>query len=501
MCNKYVIPMIFLRTADPRYKNLDCTIYFTEQIKLRNKYNLPFNCLLTYDTLVNDKMMNLVKENKNELTECGIWFELCGELVRKAGIPWRGKEEWEWFVNPGFLMAYTKEEKKKIIDIVMEKYFSLFDEYPKIVAAWLLDSWSMEYITEKYAPDAFAICREQWGMDAYTLWGGPYYGGYYPSKNNALVPAQNEEEQINTPVFRMYTNDQIYCYYEHEKAKYNKINYHLFTQEPFWMCGQNPEWVKWHYDNLFNNNSSGFAYTQLGQENGFVWNEKLGAALKQQYEFAFSERQSYGFEYTTFGEMGRNFKKEHKITPITCVYALSDWADNGNKSVWFNSKYYRINIFSDDKNVWIRDIQKYDETQKDPYLDSPCLNKGGVYDALPIMDGVRFTDDNVKAGIYFGEGSICSVDKEDEHTAVKIIADGKKIKLLLKEEFIEIESDMAISADFVYKDNCAFINKISDKVIDYKHVGGKEYKLMFTEGYIKENKIFSENNKIVMKLS
>lgn len=501
MCNKYVIPIIFLRAADPRFKNKDYTIHFTEQIKLRNKYNLPFNCLLTYDAMENEKMINLVKENKNQLTECGLWFELCGELARKAGIEWRGKEEWEWFVNPGFLMAYTSEEKKKIIDIVMEKYFSIFNEYPKTIAAWLLDSWSMDYITEKYSPNAFAICREQWGMDAYTLWGGPYYGGYYPSKNNALVPAQNKSEQINTPVFRMYTNDPLYCYYEHEREKYNKIDYHLFTQEPFWMCGQNPNWVKWHYDNLFTNNSSGFAYTELGQENGFGWNEKLENALKYQYEFAFAERQKYGFEYTTFGEMGKKFKKEYQTTPITYSYALSDWADKGNKSIWFNSKYYRINVFSDNKKVWIRDIQKYDETQKDPYLDSPCLNKDGVYDALPIMDGVQFSGDTVKAGIYFGEGTICSVNKENDRTVIEIIADGKKIQLFLKEESVEIVSESTIKADFVYKNNCDFIKEISSANISYKHHSGKEYNLTLTEGYFEENKIFSKNNKIVMNLS
>ena len=62
------------------------------------------------------------------------------------------------------------------------------------------------------------------------------------------TPAQNIENQINTPVFRMYVNDPIYCYYEYAKMKYNDIDYGLFTQEPAWMCGKNPQWIKWHYE-------------------------------------------------------------------------------------------------------------------------------------------------------------------------------------------------------------------------------------------------------------
>lgn len=275
----------------------------------------------------------------------------------------------------------------------------------------------------------------------------------------------------------------------------------MFTQEPAWMCGQTPKWIKWHYDTIFNNNSSGFMYTQLGQENGFMWIDKLDNALKYQYEFAYDNKDDYGFEYITFGEMGKRFKLLYKTTPMTCVYALSDWAENGNKSVWFNSKYYRINIFSDDKKVWIRDLQKYDDNQRDVYLDSPCQDSLGVYEALPVMDGVQFSDDEVQAGIYFGEGTISSVSKEDSHTVVEISIDDKKIKLFLKEDLIEVVCDSPVNADFVYMNNCDFIKEISDKEINYKHRNGEEYRITFKQGFIMGNKIFSDKNKIIINLS
>lgn len=38
-------------------------------------------------------------------------------------------------------------------------------------------------------------------------------------------------------------------------------------------------------------------------------------------------------------------------------------------SVWYSCKRYRLNLFSDDREVWIRDIHKFDEKYRDVYLD------------------------------------------------------------------------------------------------------------------------------------
>lgn len=497
--NKYVIPFTFLRTKDPRPEYVEHVQQYREQVRLRDKYNVPFTCLMTYDAMRDEEMSSLVKADMNDKTDVGIWLELCREVVEKAGIKWRGKGEWEWTVEPGFLMAYTKDEKERIIDCVMAEYHKLFGCYPRTIAAWLIDSDSMQYMTEKYSPDAFAICREQWAMDAYTLWGGPYYGAYYPSKNNMLCPAQTKEQQINTPVFRIYVNDQIYCYYEHESLRYNDIDYHLFTQEPTWMCGQNSEWIKWHYDNMFKNNSSGFLYTQIGQENSFQWTKELDRAIKAQYILAESKKAEYGFEYMTFAEMGRLFKEKYTQTPDTCIYALDDWANKGNKSVWFNNGRYRINVFSDRNRTWIRDLQLFDENHRDVYLDEPCSVDLGVYDNLPIVDGVQFSDNITQGGMFFGNGSIKSIGKCGDNTFLKFEINEKEIILRFLQNEIVMESAMDFEAEFCFKQDCEFIEEISEKKIRYKHKSGTEYSLVVKEGIIKENSIYSQIGRVVLE--
>ena len=89
--------------------------------------------------------------------------------------------------------------------------------------------------------DAFCICREQLAVDAYTLWGGYYSGGYYPSKNNMLCPAQNDENRIATPVFRMLGIDPIYGYDENKDSENHPRLNGCFTMEPYWDCGKDRE--------------------------------------------------------------------------------------------------------------------------------------------------------------------------------------------------------------------------------------------------------------------
>lgn len=264
------------------------------------------------------------------------------------------------------------------------------------------------------------------------------------------------------------------------------------------MCGQNPKWVKWHYDNMFKNSaSSGFLYTQIGQENSFQWTEELEKAINFQYELADNGKDEYGFEYITFAEMGQRFKRRYAHTPDTCVYALDDWAEKGNKSVWFNNSRYRINIFSDSRRVWIRDLQLFDESHRDVYLDEPCAVAMGVYDNLPITDGVRFSDGLIQGGIFFGAGSIKSVEKIDGKAVIKIMANNKEISIYLTKDKIIFEAEIDFGADFAFKDNCEFIKAVSNDNIKFVHNTGTEYCLYIKEGSINGKKMCSSNGRLV----
>ncbi len=470
-----------------------------QQIKLNNEYGIRATYMPQFDAMIDDDFLNVIKEEERKGAEIGFWFEVVKPLVEECGIAWRGRDGWDWdfHVNPGFLMAYTLAEKIIIIDTAMQKFKNTFGYYPRSVGSWLLDSESMEYMSEKYKTDAFIICREQWGMDGYTLWGGPYYGAYYPCKNNMQCPAQTMENQINTPVFRMFINDPIYAYYEYAKEKYNKLPYFLYTQEPAWRCGQEENWVKWQYDNMFNDDNSGLGFIQLGQENSFAWDDCVEKGLPMQQKFVKENAISYGLENMTIGEMGEWFKKTYKSTPSMAMGALTDWAELDNQSVWYNNKNYRINIFSDKENVWIRDIHIFDESFKDKYIINPCRDDWAVYDNPPVMDGVRFSDDETTAGIYLGKGKIQKRCEKGDFYEISIIADNKQITLKLYADFIELVSNSEFEAKFVVKDKCEYITEFKDKEIKYKK-DDFEYRLYFKYGVLSKRTINSEDCRIVM---
>ncbi|MCQ2433534.1 MAG: hypothetical protein MJ175_13105, partial [Clostridia bacterium] len=305
--------------------------------------------------------------------EVGLWFEVTGELARDAGVEWRSKRDrnWDFYVCPGFIMSYNTEEKKKIIDTMMAKFKEYFGFYPRTVGSWLIDTQSMKYMADNYPVEAFSVCREQWGMDGYTLWGGPYYGGYYPTLNNMQTPAGSIENQIGVPVFRMYMNDPIYCYYEFGKREVNDIDYGLFTTEPAWPCGQYLGWVNWAYQKAFDPANLGWSYLQIGQETCFGFEEPLSSAIEMQIRHAKKYQSTYGYDFVTVGDMGHAFRESFKETPDSFRFALDDWALKGNQSVWFSNRKYRINLFSTYREVWIRDIHFFSDDCPDRSTATP----------------------------------------------------------------------------------------------------------------------------------
>jgi hypothetical protein len=108
----------------------------------------------------------------------------------------------------GFATGYTPAEREKIIDVYMADFKEVFGYYPRSVASWFIDAQTLKYMYDKYQIVASANCKDQYGTDGYTLWGGYWNQAYYPSKINSYMPAQNAANQIPVPIFRMQRSYQ-----------------------------------------------------------------------------------------------------------------------------------------------------------------------------------------------------------------------------------------------------------------------------------------------------
>lgn len=437
---KLVNIMNFVRGVEPRNPELDLVKPVVEEIALNKKYGFDNTFLLQYDALIDPRFRDLFLKERDEHMELGVWIEVVRPLVEKVGIAWRGRPgfDWDWFVNPGFLPAYTYEEKTKIIDELMRKFRETFGEYPKSVGSWLLDIDSLRYMSEKYAIKAFAICREQLSVDAYTLWGGPYNQPYYPSIHNILCPAQKAENQLNVPVFRLLGIDPIRGYNE---ARYSIKGAGCATMEPFWSFGQSETHMRWFFKTYFDNEDLGLSFTQIGQENSFGW-DGICKGLPMQIELVKEYADKGQIEVVKLCEAGERFAQSYTETPPSALCATDDAVGNAYRSFWYTSKNYRANVFFDDDFLYFRDIQKFDDTYRERYLDAPCLHWEATYDNLPVVDERCWSKEKAShdAGLDFcGKFRFDSVTREDSTLVVRAFDEnGKAVLVRLEENGIQI---------------------------------------------------------------
>lgn len=398
----------FVRGYEPR-DTVNCSreilrTTVKNQIGIMRENGLTGTFLLQYDALIDNGFQQLMKQNGDVCADIGAWWEITQPHCEAAGIKWRGRYSWDWHAQFDFSIGYTPAERLKLVDVYMAKFKEVFGHYPTAVGSWYLDGGTLQYMHEKYGVVASCICRDQVGTDGYTLWGGYWHGGYYPSKQYLYMPAQTREGQVDVPVFRMLGSDPIHQY----DAKLEGNGQGVVTLEPAYAAGGGSEhYVDWYLRTMTKDPCLGYTYFQTGQENSFVWPVVAQGFAVQMPRLA-KYRNLGELKLQTLTETGREFANKHKVTPPTAQVTLSDYSSTSNdRTVWFNSRYYRANLVVEGKHLRIRDIHKFDERVASPYLTTPVTSNDFELSALPVLDGFGWSGDGIVAGIrpYFTDAS------------------------------------------------------------------------------------------------
>ncbi len=399
---KVVNIMNFVRQIDEREENstqrlLEMT---TQQLRLVNEYGLDNTFLLQYDAVCDENFVSMFKREAADKTELGLWYEIVEPLTTACGITYRSERgwKWDWHIDPGFSMAYVPAQREQLIDEAMRKFKEVFGYYPKTVGSWTIDTHTVNYLAEHYHVDAIAICRDQVNTDAYTMRGGYFNQAYYPSRNNVFTPAQSDERRVPIPVFRLLGPCPIHNY---DNNKYSSdeikaMNSNCFTLEGCWFMGSDPHITKWMFDTYYGNESLGFAYAQIGQENSFVaYKDQVLKSTRMQIE----QLQARGdVSFMKMGETGAAFKKRypHK-TPATAVTALDNWDSTDAQSVYYDCRRYTANLFRFEDKIFLRSLYLFDEDVQDRYIVDTCTTFDAVYENLPIVDTRSSSADARKA--------------------------------------------------------------------------------------------------------
>lgn len=509
----------FIRQIEPRDKNItEDVLYETvhEQVKLLSKYNLQGTFLLQYDALINPRYQNLLKKEIERGSEVGGWWEITQPHVEAAGLKWRGRYPWDWHADVGFATGYTPEEREKLIDVYMEKFKSIFGKYPSSVGSWFIDAHSLGYMYDKYGIKASCNCKDQYGTDGYTLWGGYWNQAYYPSRLNGYMPAQTANGQIPVPVFRMLGSDPIYQY---DTGIGHSIQGVITLEPVYGDAGGSEKWVKRFFKSIFEDPCLGFNYTQAGQENSFTWNG-MGKGLEMQIPILASLKQQGKIKIETLETSGEWFKKKYPLTPPTSVTALTDTYDNGQKTVWFNSRFYRANLLWENNTIRFRDIHLFDENLESDYLKQRGTSNQCVYMTCPIIDGYLWSTPNDLAGIRIYTMDANNHPKEVimEKMSVKILGEkateiicksvsGKEYIFTMNEKQIEIKSNN--KNQWVMKLNVAKDKTLPLNLYDKRTLKGQmkniNYGIICKKGIIQTERngvlFIPEKNKITIDCS
>ena len=388
----------FIRQCEPRIEWItEDVLYETvvEQIKIMKKHQLKGTFLLQYDALIDARYQKLLKGLPAEMFEIGAWWEIPQPLVENSGYRWRGRFPWDWHADVGFATGYSPKERETLTDTYMTDFKKVFGYYPKSVGSWFIDAHTLQYMYDHYGIVASCNCKDQIGTDGYTMWGGYWNQGYYPSKKNAYMPAQHAKNQIPVPIFRMLGSDPIHQY----DSGLGGNSQRVVSLEPVYKGGGgDADWCQWYFDAFVDGAAMGYAYTQAGQENSFTW-KKMSQGFNIQMPMIARLYKEGKIAVKTLGETGKWFKDNYKVTPPTSVTVLSDHSKKNQKTVWFNSRFYRANLLWDQGTMRFRDIHLFDETVSSDYLTKRGTLTQCFYYTLPFVDGFRWSSLQTVAGL------------------------------------------------------------------------------------------------------
>lgn len=382
----------FVRNSDYRVPHSEDVLYEAtrQEIQLIKQAKLPATWALQYDALINPRYQKLFKEQLGTNDEIAAWWEIPRPLAEKAGLKWRGRHEWDPAADVGFAPGYTPEERRKLVDVYMADFKAIFGYCPRTVGSWFIDEVTLAYLAERYGIVASCNCKDQVGTDGYTLWGGYWNQAYYPSRINSYMPAQTKSAQIDVPIFRMLGSDPIY---QHGTTP------GMWTLEPVYPeAGGSTDWVAWFMNNLIHQPSLAFGFTQAGQENSFGW-EAMRTGMTLQVALLARQAKAGEIQVMTLAEAGQWFRRNFSLTPPTSVVYLDDWKHQNRKTVWYNSRFYRINFLWQGGGFFVRDLHRFDENLVSPTHDTALTNTSLEYGTLPMMDAARWSGTE-KAGIW-----------------------------------------------------------------------------------------------------
>ncbi|MFH0979693.1 MAG: hypothetical protein V1803_01965 [Candidatus Roizmanbacteria bacterium] len=332
-----------------------------KQVEAFEKYRIPSFFALRYDALTNQDYVDYLKQEISrypDVIKLGLLIEITPQLAHDTGIQYHDIVE-RWFEAQNvFTIGYQKEDRKKIIDQLLKTFKNKFGYYPILTSAWMIDTESLNYLHKNYGVIAHQITREQWGVDSYTLYGGPPHYPYPGSKNWSFIPDFTEKNPIL--ILRQTITDPLYNYGETKKSYTSQPNDYL-------NAGLDFQYFKNLIDQaLFEQKTTGFAL--LGLENANE--EKYQDEYLKQIDYISQLKDRVSLPNL---EQLSNFWQKQKTT----YYQGKDLIRHSdNKAEFITTTDRRVRQRQTNGKTYITDFRYFHPDLTDPYNDYVAKKKG-----------------------------------------------------------------------------------------------------------------------------
>lgn len=340
--------------------------FVKKQIDLFKKYNIPATFVLRYDVLKDEKFITLFKSNLSNIVDYGIFFEITPRLAQDSGVAYKGTEERWYRAQYAYLVGYSQEERKKIIDTAMIQFKKQFGIYPKTTGGWMIDTYSAEYLANTYGVTAHEITREQWGTDGYALYGGSILTAYRPSKKWIFIPGQSQGDSLPLTIIRQTLSDPVRNYgdltsgYTSQPNDYGRTKgFDYFTH----LLRQ----VEYYSQPL----------AVLGLEN----------SLDKKYQDMYEKQVEYVAQ--VIGKNNVIFPKQiPKIKDMNYITG-TDFKNISFKAFWIETPGYRARIIQKNNSIQLSDLRVFNSSLGDPYYAISSGEKTAFWETPYVFDSSK----------------------------------------------------------------------------------------------------------------
>ncbi len=352
------------------------------QYELINKYNLPATWLVRYDALTDDAIDGFLK-NLNAQQEIGLFFEVTPSLTKAAGVNYNKSSSWHL---PGsvFLSGYSPADRIKLIDAAMSKFKSVFGYYPKSVGAWWIDAYSLTYLHDKYGVTANLDVSDQYSTDGYQVWGQYYSEPFYPSKFNALMPAQSIQTKIGLITLQWATRDPFNAYGSGTYASTYSVQ-----ANDYLLRGLNYTYFQKILNIYLNSKNTTLNQVTVGIENDFSW-DKVGSEYSHQLQIIKDGISKGTFDAQTMAGFSQRYQSVYpNISPNILISASDPLGSNG-KVIWYMTPRYRFGLFYQNNQTKIRDLRLFNDSNREKCYQISCQNLDMALWQNEVLDDVTF---------------------------------------------------------------------------------------------------------------